>query len=135
MRLMEPWIQTLKLRFSHQLESHNQDHSSFSLLIFLFSACSSSILPVTGRWRTASGPHIVSKPLWNPHSTASSTGLSKMNGRKGTAARPSCLHQLLAFRLPKSEWTRRKHTPIGPYDLIVVFFAFLSAFPLYRTRL
>lgn len=66
-------------------------HSSLSFpAAFLLSACSSSIRPVTGRWRTASGPQMVSNPLWKVHSTAVSTGLSKMKGRKGTAARPSC---------------------------------------------
>ena len=40
-------------------------------------------------WATALGPPNVSKALWKVHSTASSTGLSKRNGRKGTAANPS----------------------------------------------
>lgn len=76
------------------LPSSPQPHSSFSFpAAFLLSARSSSIRPVTGRWRTASGPQTVSNPLWKPHSTACSTGLSKIKGRNGTAARPSCDHQ------------------------------------------
>lgn len=68
-----------------------QFYSSFSFCApFRFCSCSSSILPVTGRWRTASGPQTVSNPLWKAHSVASSTGLSKRKGRKGTAASPSC---------------------------------------------
>jgi len=76
------------------LASTPRPQSSFSFpAAFLLSACSSSIRPVTGRWRTASGPQMVSNPLWKPHSTAASTGLSKMKGRNGTAARPNYSHE------------------------------------------
>ena len=72
-------------------------YSSFSLLAPLLLSSSISVTrPVSGLCDTASGPPKVSKALWKVHSTASSIGLSNMNGRKGTAARPSCLRFLSA---------------------------------------
>lgn len=85
------------------------DYSSFSFCLI------SSVGPLPlESCPTAPGPPTREKAWWKTHSVACSTGASNMNGNAGTAARPK---------------------PIGPQVLIVVFFAFFSARPEYRTML
>lgn len=66
-------------------------HSSFSFFEPAFDSCCRSFsLPVSGLAPTADGPPMSSNALWKTYSVACSTGSSNMNGRAGTAARPSC---------------------------------------------